>query len=90
MKHFLWKLPLWVDRWRVWPRAMITVYLWLLIETAFWFMGLPMPNPAQSAFASAVIGIGAGWFMIYSKKPDAPNKPLPDNNTDYLDNETKG
>jgi hypothetical protein len=30
-----------------------------------WFMGLPVPNPAQAAFASAIIGAGAAWFGLY-------------------------
>lgn len=38
-------------------------------------MGLPVPNPAQSAFASAVIGIGAGWFAIYVRAPGKDETP---------------
>ena len=72
MKQLLWALPAWIDRWRIWPRAMITVYLWLVVEVSFWFMGIPIPSASQSAFASAVLGIGAAWFGLYLQKPNAP------------------
>ena len=91
MKQFLWNLPAWIDRWRIWPRAMITVYLWLLIETCFWFMGLPAPNPAQAAFVSAMIGAGAAWWGLYIRQPgkDQDQTPMP-NNTPNSNEDSKG
>ena len=76
MKIDLGNLPYWIDRWRLWPRAMITTYIWILIEVSFWFMGLPIPTPSQAGFASAVLGIGAAWFGIYVQNPSV-DKILP-------------
>lgn len=65
-KHgWLWLAPEYFNRWRVFPRAFIIFYFWLAYETAMWFMGIPVPNPAQAAFASAVIAAGAAWFGLY-------------------------
>tara|TARA_R110000851_G_scaffold138782_1_gene275559 strand:- start:170 stop:421 length:252 start_codon:yes stop_codon:yes gene_type:complete len=71
VKGWIWNLPVYVDRWRLFPRAFIVFYFWLGMETSLWFMGLPVPSPSQAAFASAVIGAGAAWFGLYvnSSKP---------------------
>ena len=75
-KHgWLWLAPEYFNRWRVFPRAFIIFYFWLAYETAMWFMAIPVPNPAQAAFASAVIAAGAAWFGLYvnaSKATDTP------------------
>lgn len=62
---WLWNLPEYINRWRLWPRAFIIFYFWLCFETALWFMGLPNPSPSQAAFASAIISAGAAWFGLY-------------------------
>lgn len=62
---WLWLAPDYFDKWRVFPRAFIIVYIWLLVQTALWFMGIPTPDPSQAAFASAVLGVGAAWFGLY-------------------------
>ena len=53
------------DSWRIFPRLFILTYLWLVVYSAFWFMGLQEPNGPQSAFIGAVIGAGAAWFGLY-------------------------
>ena len=30
-----------------------------------WFMTLPNPTNAQSAFVSVIVGAGAAWFGLY-------------------------
>jgi len=54
------------DRWRVFPRAFITVYIYLLYEVVMWFMALPDPNSQQASLVSVVVGAGAAWFGIYA------------------------
>lgn len=62
---WLWLAPEYFNRWRVFPRSFVIFYFWLAFETAMWYMGLPSPSAAQSAFASAIIGAGAAWFGLY-------------------------
>lgn len=54
-----------IDRLRMMPRFLIGMYGWLFYETAMWFMDLPAPNNAQSAFVSVIVGAGAGFFGLY-------------------------
>jgi hypothetical protein len=54
-----------LDKWRAWPRLIITLYGIAFFRTTEWFMALPDPNNAQSAFVSIVVGAGAGFFGIY-------------------------
>ena len=69
---WLWKLPAYIDRWRLVPRALMSVYMVLLVNVTDWFMALQTPNGAQSAFAAAVWAAGAAWFGLYLGKPAAP------------------
>lgn len=57
--------PEWLDRWRIWPRLIITLYGIAFYRTTEWFMALPDPTNAQSAFVSVIVGAGAGFFGIY-------------------------
>jgi len=57
--------PEWVDKWRIWPRLIITLYGLAFYRTTEWFMALPDPTNAQSAFVSVIVGAGAGFFGIY-------------------------
>jgi hypothetical protein len=57
--------PEYFNRWRVFPRGFIILYFWLCVETALWFMGLPVPTPSQAAFAGTIITAGAAWFGLY-------------------------
>jgi len=53
------------DKWRVFPRLLITLYGVAFYRTTEWFMLMPDPTNAQSAFVSVIVGAGAGWFAIY-------------------------
>ena len=65
-----WELaPHYVNDWRVFPRAFVVMYFWLLWRVVEWFLALPDPSGSQAAFASAVIGAGAGWFGLYVGTP---------------------
>ena len=54
-----------IDKWRIWPRLLITLYGVMFYRTAEWFMSLPEPSNAQSAFISVIVGAGAAWFGLY-------------------------
>ena len=53
------------DKWRVFPRLLITLYGVAFYRTTEWFMTLTDPTNAQSAFVSVVEGAGAAWFGLY-------------------------
>ena len=53
------------DKWRVFPRLLITLYGIAFWRTTEWFMSLPEPPNAQSAFVSVVVGACAAWFGLY-------------------------
>jgi hypothetical protein len=55
-----------VDTWRIIPRAFLSVYMYLLYYTTFWFMSLPDPTMQQSGLISVVVGAGAAWFGLYT------------------------
>ena len=63
-----------IDKWRIWPRMLITLYGIMFYRVTEWFMTLPEPTNSQSAFVSVVVGAGAAWFGLYcgsgSKKGD--------------------
>ena len=54
-----------IDKWRVWPRLLITLYGIMFYRTTEWFMTLPDPSNARSAFISVIVGAGAAWFGLY-------------------------
>ena len=51
--------------WRIFPRLLITLYGFSFYRTTEWFMNLPDPTNAQSAFVSVIVGAGATWFGLY-------------------------
>jgi len=53
-----------VDSWRIFPRAFLSIYMYLLYYTTFWFMDLPEPSFEQSGLISIVVGAGTGWFGL--------------------------
>ena len=53
------------DSWRIFPRLLITLYGFAFYRTTEWFMTLPDPTNAQSAFVSVIVGAGAAWFGLY-------------------------
>ena len=54
-----------IDKWRIWPRALITLYGVMFWRTTEWFMAIPEPTAHQSAFVSVIVGAGAAWFGLY-------------------------
>ena len=56
-----------LDKWRIWPRLLITLYGLAFWRVTEWFMSLPDPTNAQSAFVSVVVGAGAAWFVLYCR-----------------------
>ena len=56
-----------LDKWRIWPRLLITLYGLAFWRVTEWFMNLPDPTNAQSAFVSVVGGAGAAWFGLYCR-----------------------
>jgi MFS superfamily sulfate permease-like transporter len=56
-----------IDAWRIFPRAFITVYMFLLYYTTMWFMALDAPSLEQSGLISVVVGAGAAWFGLYTR-----------------------
>jgi hypothetical protein len=62
---WLWLAPEYFSRWRIFPRAFITMYIYLLFQSANWFMGLEDPTVAQSGLISVLVGAGAAWFGLY-------------------------
>ena len=55
-----------VDSWRIFPRAFLSVYMYLLYFTTCWFMELESPSFEQSGLISIVVGAGAAWFGLYA------------------------
>ena len=55
-----------VDSWRIFPRAFLSIYMYLLYFTTFWFMDLESPTFEQSGLISIVVGAGAAWFGLYA------------------------
>jgi len=54
-----------VDAWRIWPRAFLTVYIYLVYKVVDWFMTLDAPTMEQSGLLSIIVGAGAAWFGLY-------------------------
>jgi len=65
--------PEWLDKWRIWPRMIITLYGVAFSQLTTWFMALDMPTNAQSAFVSVIVGAGAGFFGIYTNSKSSVN-----------------
>lgn len=57
--------PYWLDKLRIFPRAFITVYIYMFYNVVDWFMTLEDPNMAQAGLVSVVTGAGAAWFGLY-------------------------
>lgn len=62
---FWWYIPDYFDKWRIFPRAFISMYIYLLWKVTDWFMALPDPNTQQAGLVSVVVGAGAAWFGLY-------------------------
>ena len=55
-----------IDAWRIFPRAFLSVYIFLLYYCTMWFMALEDPTLEQSGLISIVVGAGAAWFGLYA------------------------
>lgn len=56
------------DAWRVFPRLVVLVWLYLIVRLVFWFMALPDISIAQGGFLGSVAGLGTGGiFGFYVK-----------------------
>ena len=55
-----------VDAWRIFPRAFLSVYIFLLYYATMWFMSLENPTLEQSGLISIIVGAGAAWFGLYA------------------------
>lgn len=60
-----WNAPEYFSRWRLFPRAFISMYIYLLYDVVQWFMSLPDPNTQQAGLVSVLVGSGAAWFGLY-------------------------
>ena len=69
-----WHAPEYFSRWRLFPRAFISMYIYLLYEVCTWFMALPVPNNAQAGLVSVVVGAGAAWFGLYVNSVSSSGK----------------
>ena len=55
-----------IDAWRIFPRAFLSVYIFLLYYATMWFMDLPDPSLEQSGLISVIVGAGAAWLGLYA------------------------
>lgn len=55
-----------IDSWRIFPRAFLSVYIFLLYYSTMWFMALDEPSLEQSGLISIIVGAGAAWFGLYA------------------------
>ena len=70
-----WMAPEYFSRWRLFPRAFISMYIYLLFETTTWFMALEDPNNAQAGLISVIVGAGAAWFGLYVNSTSSKHTP---------------
>jgi hypothetical protein len=73
-----------LDAWRIFPRAFILTYMYILIKVVHWFMALDKPSMEQAGLVSIVVGAGAAWFGLYTNsgsKVLAQPQVLPTTNT---------
>lgn len=57
--------PYWFDRLRLFPRAFISIYIYMFYTVVEWFMALPDPSMPQAGLVSVIVGAGAAWFGLY-------------------------
>lgn len=54
-----------INKYRIVPRVMVLLYGILFYRVTEWFMSLPDPSNAQSAFVSVIVGAAAAFFGLY-------------------------
>lgn len=57
-------------KWKILPRLMMAVMTLMSWRCAEWFMNLPDPTSAQSAFVSVVMGAMTGAFAVWMRSED--------------------
>ena len=60
-----WFAPEYFSRWRLFPRAFISMYIYLLWKVVTWLMALEAPTMEQAGLVSVIVGAGAAWFGLY-------------------------
>ena len=84
MKRIIWEIPIHLNRYRVFPRLFIGIYLYILVVTVHWFMTITDPNTQQAGFISTIVGVGAAWFGLYTNSGNISHS-LPAETTDITD-----
>lgn len=77
-KSFWWYAPDYFDRWRLFPRLFIMLYLYVFTNSYLWITSLSDPSNAQSSIFGVIVGVGAAWFGLYvgNKRTDhTPSLP---------------
>lgn len=71
-----WVAPEYFSRWRLFPRAFISMYIYLLYKTVIWFQELPAPTMEQAGLVSVIVGAGAAWFGLYVNSTSSKHEPV--------------
>jgi len=54
-----------LDQWRILPRLVMFVMIFMTYRVVEWFMDLPDPNPEQAALVSVMTGALTGAFGLF-------------------------
>ena len=54
-----------LDKWRILPRLVMVVMIFMTYREVEWFMDLPDPNPEQAALVSVMTGALTGAFGLF-------------------------
>jgi hypothetical protein len=73
-RGWMWIAPEYFSRWRIFPRAFISMYIYLLFKVVTWFMEIPTPNAEQAGLVSVIVGAGAAWFGLYVNSTSTEHK----------------
>lgn len=65
-------LPTILNNLRIFPRAFFGVYIYVLLKTTFWYMGIDDPSTQQAALITTVYGVGTAWFGLYVGSGNGP------------------
>ena len=59
-----------IDAWRIFPRAFLSIYIFLLYYSTMWFMNLPDPTLEQSGLISIIVVLvqhGLAYTLVQRK-----------------------
>ena len=87
--NWVWLAPEYFSRWRLFPRAFISMYIYLLYDVTNWFMSLPDPNSQQAGLVSVLVGSGAAWFGLYVNSSSTKYEKLEATSTTVKMEDTK-